>query len=87
MIDARQRRINQYEELEIMPLDRLDLPKRHGSRKKQLWRGSQDRTATLNRGAVHEQKENGKTRAFSTDRREDRIRAQVRAVVSVGGRD
>lgn len=86
MIDARQHRINQYEELEIMPLDRLSLPKRHGSRKKQLWRDDQDWTATLDRGVVHEQNESGETRAFSADRREDRIRAQARTVVSVGGR-
>lgn len=33
---------------------------------------------------MHEQK--SETRAFSVDRHEDRIRAQARTVVSVGGR-
>jgi len=33
MIDARQRRINQYEELKIMPLDRFGLPKRRFTEK------------------------------------------------------
>jgi len=45
-----------------------------------------NRTATLDRVVMHEQNESSKTHAFSVDRREDRIRAQARVMVSVGGR-
>jgi len=87
MLDDVQR-INQYEELGIMPLDRLGLPNDtvHGKNNYEGWLAQA--ATTLDRDGAKRAKgtRTGETRAFSADSREDRIRAQARAVVSVGGR-
>jgi len=87
MIDARQHRINQYEELKIMPLDRFGLPKRHGSRKKQLWRGSQDRNSNLGLRCTNKTRAVKRVRFLRIVVRIELGHTQARTVVSVGGRD